>query len=185
MNRLALLLPLFLMACASPEIRVPASVPAPTQSVRIAYPSVEVREVSLPSYAALEEIFYQDESGTLTALPDLLWADDPTRAFTLGLTRSLAALTNANVAPEPWPFDDFPAARVDVRVEDLLALPSGQMRLSGQVFIAPLDGQRRGTSELFDLTVQMQAPVTSASVAAARSQLILDLAAFIAERGLR
>lgn len=187
MIRIAVLaLPLLaLAACGSPEVRVPTPEPAPIARQAIRYPSVEVREVSLPAYAALEEIFVQAPDGTLSPAGEQLWADDPTRAVTLDLTRALTRITGARVASEPWPFDAYPAARVDVRVSDLIADPAGGVRMTGQAFIAPLDGRGRDKALLFDLTAPASLPQTPAAIAAARSALISDLALLIATDGLR
>lgn len=172
-------------ACSEPELRVPTPPPAPAERIAVRYPSIEVREVSLPAYAALEEIFLREGQGRLAVAEDLLWADDPTRAITLGLTRALSDVTGSIVAPEPWPFDAYPSMRVDVRVEDLLAEPDGTIRLSGQAFVAPQDGTRGSRALLFDLTETAPVPVTPDGLAVARSRLIADLALLIAREGLR
>lgn len=174
-----------LAACASPEVRVAAPQPTSVERIAIRYPSVEVREVSLPSYAAVEDIFLRAPDGQLSSTPDLLWADDPTRAITLGLTRALAEVTGADVAPEPWPFDSFPSARVDVRIEDFIADTTGLVQLTGQAFIAPLDGRGQDRVLLIDLSRTAPQPADAAAIAAARSALVADLAVLIARSGLR
>ncbi len=53
-----------LAACGTPE-RFAVSLPEVTRTERIAFASVEVRDVSLPSYAAADEINVQAADGTL------------------------------------------------------------------------------------------------------------------------
>ena len=69
-------LTLLLAACGSAE-RFAVSTPPVTEKVRIAFSSVEVRDVSLPSYAAADEIHLQAADGTLKSSSDVLWADAP------------------------------------------------------------------------------------------------------------
>ncbi|MBC7178718.1 MAG: hypothetical protein H5U14_01275, partial [Roseovarius sp.] len=76
----ALLLLAALAACTSvPEQRL--TVPrAPVETKqRIAFASVALREVSLPGYAAGEDIYLSDALGVLRTQPGLFWADDPAR----------------------------------------------------------------------------------------------------------
>ena len=57
-KRLLAVLALALGACGGPEpVLLPTPAVAPQDRVRIAYASVELRDVSLPSYAAGEDIF--------------------------------------------------------------------------------------------------------------------------------
>ena len=111
--------------------------------MRIAFASVEVRDVSLPTYAAAEEISIQAEDGTLTSSTDVLWADTPERAIALELSRNLARLTDRRIASEPWPFEAFPDARLEVRFEDLLATTAGAFRTRGQYFVGVEEGRER------------------------------------------
>lgn len=96
-------------------------------------------EVTLPSYAAAEDIYMRAADGTISPM-GTLWADLPARSITLQLSRDLGAITGVTVAPEPWPFRAYAAAKVDVRIEELLATAEGVFRLSGQYFIAPEAG---------------------------------------------
>ena len=175
---------LVLSACGgTPELY---SVPSPVveKSVRIAFRSVEVRDVSLPTYAAADEIAVQDASGKLVTDSGTLWADSPERAVALALAGNLARLSGARVASEPWPFEAFPDARLDVRFESLLAGADGQFRARGQYFVGVTDG-RRERSGLFDLSVPFDQAGGPQAIATARGQLILDLSRFIARNGLR
>jgi uncharacterized lipoprotein YmbA len=177
-----LLLPL-LAACGSPD-RFAVVAPPVTEKTRIAFASVEVKDVSLPSYAAADEITIQAEDGTLTSSADVLWADAPERAIALELSRNLARLTDRRVASEPWPFEAFPDARLEVRFEELIATALGEFRTAGQYFVGVEDG-RRERSGLFELRVSFDPAGGPGAIAAARGQLILDLAEFIARDGLR
>lgn len=177
-------LSLTLIACSGEVMRVPVPTPAVSETVRSAYRGIEVLDVSLPTYASGEEIFTEDATGMLTGSSDMLWADDPTRATTLSLARSLAQITGARVAPEPWPFDQYPSARVDVRVEDMRAIGS-LFTLSGQYFVAPLEGRGRDTARLFSVTAPLPEAPSPRDFAAARSDTIAQLALLIARDGLR
>lgn len=189
MTRPLLFLPLIatLAACggADPTQRFAVPPVAPEERVSIGFSSIEVRDVALPSYAQSDEIFVEGLDGALTSSSELLWADDPGRAATLELARALALITDVPVAPEPWPFDPYPAARVEVRVEEFIARLSGEFRLSGQYFIAALDGSRRDRARLFSLSVPLPEEAGPAAIAAARSSAMSDLALQIARDGLR
>lgn len=171
-----------LAACGTPD-RFAVTAPAVTETTRIAFASVEVRDVSLPSYAAADEIAVQADDGTLTTSANVLWADAPERAIALELSRNLSRLTKRRIASEPWPFEAFPDARLEVRFSDLVATTSGEFRTSGQFFVAVEEGRER--SGLFELSVAYDPAGGPSAIAQARGQLILDLAEFIAREGLR
>jgi uncharacterized protein len=172
-----------LAACGTPE-RYAVTPPVVTEKLPIAFASVEVRDVSLPSYAAADEIHQLAANGTLISSSDALWADEPARAVALELSQNLTRLTGRRIASEPWPFEAFPDARLEVRFGELVASETGNFRASGQYFVAVPDG-RRERSGLFDLTVPFDPKGGPAALAAARGQIILDLARFIAREGLR
>ncbi|WP_112322767.1 PqiC family protein [Oceanibium sediminis] len=182
---LSLLLLTGLAACGGEPLRfaVPDTAP-PEQRVSIGYSSVELREVSLPTYAAGEEIALEQAPGVLSTSADRLWADDPARAVTLELSRSLLRITGAQIAPEPWPFEEFADARVEVRVEHMLAGADGQFRISGQYFVSPSERTGRARTRLFSLSVPMTG-TAPAAIAAARGQAVSQLAGLIARDGLR
>lgn len=179
-------LPLFLIlaACSGTALRYSVPVPEITETVSIRYGTVEVRDVSLPSYAAAEEIQIQRADGALVSSADVLWADAPEREVSLALSRNLAALTNARVANEPWPFDGFPDARVEVRIEDMLAVESGAFRLTGQYFVAPTSG-RGDRSDYFSIVMPYDPEGGIAAIGAARAAALLQLSETIARDGLR
>lgn len=153
-----------------------------TERVSIRYGSVEIRDVTLPTYAAGDEITLQGASGVLTSSTAVLWADAPERAIALELVRHLSTLTGARVASDPWPFEAFPDAALEIRFEQLLAGADGQFRATGQFFVAVEEGRER--SGLFDLSVPLPTEASPAAIATARGQIILDLAKFIARNGL-
>ena len=124
----------FLAACGAPDSIV-VQAPAITETVRIGFRSLEVKHVSLPSYAAADEIAQQSPDGSLIT-SKVLWADSPDRAIGLELSRNLARLTRARIASEPWPFEEDAAAALDVRFSDLVAGTDGNFRAAGQYFVA-------------------------------------------------
>jgi uncharacterized lipoprotein YmbA len=177
---------ILLAACGGdPAQRFAVPQVAPAESVRIGFSSIEVRDVTLPTYAQSEEISIEGLDGAITSSSSLLWADDPGRAATLELARALATITDVPVAAEPWPFEPYPAVRVEVRVEEFIASLAGEFRLSGQYFVAALDGSRRDRARLFDVSVPLVPEATPAQIAAARGQAMGDLAILIAREGLR
>ncbi|MCI2393264.1 ABC-type transport auxiliary lipoprotein family protein [Aliiroseovarius sediminis] len=175
---------LLLGACASQPDLYPVMAPTVAEKVRISFRAVEVRDISLPNYAAADEIAVQDANGKLVTKSDTLWADNPERAVGLELSRNLTRLTGARIASEPWPFESFPDARLELRFERLLAGADGQFRASGQYFVGVTDGGRE-RSGLFDLAVPFDPTGGPHAIASARGQVILDLAAYIARNGLR
>ncbi|MEO1139877.1 MAG: ABC-type transport auxiliary lipoprotein family protein [Pseudomonadota bacterium] len=173
-----------LVACGTMPDRYAVIPPDVTETVRISFRTVEIRDVSLPSFAAADEIAIQEADGKLVTDSDILWADAPERAVALELARNLARLSRARVAPEPWPFEALPDARVDIRFENLVARVEGQFRASGQYFVGAEDS-RRERSGLFDLAVSYDPEGGLPALARARGQVILDLATLIARDGLR
>lgn len=172
-----------LAACAGSPDSYVVPTPEVTQQQRIAFRSVEIRKISLPAYAASDEIARQGSDGRLTSEGSVLWADTPDRAISLELSRNLTRLTGARIAAEPWPFESFADARLELRFENLIAGEDGQFRAKGQYFVSAENGRDR--SGLFDLTVTFDPEGGPQAIAAARGQVILDLARFIARNGLR
>lgn len=180
----ATLVAVTLAGCAAAPDRYVVPSPAVTETQRIAFGAVEIREVSLPAYAASDEISQQEADGRVISAGDVLWADTPDRAVALELARHLSRLSGARVASGPWPFESFPDARLDLRFETLIAEATGTYRATGQYFVAVSDG-RRERSGLFDLAVAFDPAGGPQAIAAARGQIILDLAQFVAANGLR
>lgn len=185
-------IPFALAACTSTDAPLRYAAPSvkPAEKVRISYRTVEVREVTLPDYAALSEMAIQTAEGGISTTKSQLWADNPTRAVTLELTRNLAEATGATVASDPWPFETYPEARVFVRVEEILATHDNQFKLSGQYFVGPSEGEGKMRARIFRLSVPIvaentgEALVSALPIAAARAQIISDLALLIAKDGL-
>jgi uncharacterized lipoprotein YmbA len=175
---------LVLAACGTAPDRYAVTPPLVTEKLRIGFQAVEVKDVSLPSYAAADEMAMQNADGKLVTYGDALWADTPERAVALDLARNLAKMSGARVASEPWPFDAFADARLEVRFESLVAQADGQFRTTGQYFVGVSDG-RRERSGLFDLSVPFDPNGGPQAVAKARGQIILNLATEIAKTGLR
>ncbi len=184
---LAALAALALAGCElSPELsRYSAPRPEAGERVGIAFTTVMVREVSLPSYASVEEILVAQPDGRLQAFEETLWADSPPRAVTLGLTAALAEKTRARVAPEPWPFGPQPEAVVDVRMEEFVATAGGQFRAVGQVFVAPAAEDRAERARSFEIEVPFDPEGGFPAIARARSAAVTELADLIARRTLR
>ncbi|MEP2027727.1 MAG: ABC-type transport auxiliary lipoprotein family protein [Paracoccaceae bacterium] len=171
-----------LAACTSPTTFVRVAPTPVTERIAISYRSLEVRSVSLPTYAASEQIYGQDADGVLVSTGSVLWGDTPERAITFELSRTLAELTGARSAPEPWPFATRPQAQIDVRFEDLLAGANGVFRATGQYFVSSESGRER--SGLFRLNVPYDPAAGADAIAKARSGAIQDLAKLIAKQAL-
>ncbi|MGJ8546311.1 MAG: PqiC family protein [Sulfitobacter sp.] len=182
-KKLATLGLLSLLAACSASERFAAPAPVVDRNQRIGFASVEVRDVSLPSYAAADEIHVQSPDGKLSTESGALWADTPDRAVAMDVALALSRMSGARVAAEPWPLEAYPQARLELRFSDLVAGSDGQFRASGQYFVAVLDGGRE-RSGLFNLAVPFDPAGGPAAIVAARGQLMVDLARFIAKDGL-
>lgn len=144
-------LTLAVSACAANDARFLLEPTAATAPKSVSIKTIEVRGVSLPDYAAAAEIAQVGPDGALRNIPGSLWADDPVRAVTMALARSLDETTTAQAAAEPWPLEEPAEARVDVRVDRMLALGDGTFAFSGQFAIASPDGAVRERLEWFDI----------------------------------
>ncbi|MFK7765555.1 MAG: membrane integrity-associated transporter subunit PqiC [Roseobacter sp.] len=173
-----------LVACSSVSDRYLVTPPQATQNQRIAFRAVEIRDISLPAYAADDEIVLRAGDGRLESDGTQLWGDTPARAIALELSRHLAQISGARVASNPWPFEALPDARLDLRFENLIAGTDGIYRATGQFFVAVAENGRE-RSGLFDLSVAFDPETGPSAIATARGQLILDLAEEIARRALR
>jgi len=172
-----------LAACGAPPERFAAPLAPPGARVPVAVGTLEVRMVSLPSYARDEEIWIETAAGTLTADARRLWADDPARGLTQDLARQLAAMTGARVAAEPWPFADLPAARLELRLDTFVAGADGRFRIGGQYFLASESGTRDRTGP-FEISAPIAPESGVPGIAAARAQATRDLARFLARAAL-
>ena len=190
MNRFRLLtaLPLCaltLSACGdgSGTARYIIDPPAPAGQGADRLGPTELKEVSLPDYAAADEIAWQDEGGAVRASNKAIWADKPERAFTITLARAISEASGGSVVPEPWPFPAPPKHRLDVRVEQALAASDGQFRLKGRYFLSA-EGSGAGShhARTFDIAVPVDTG-DPASVSRATAQAIALLARQIAQIG--
>ncbi len=170
-----------LTACGESASRYLLDVPPPAQKVGVRVRTIEVRDVALPDYASASEIMAQDEAGALHPVPKAIWADDPVRGISLALARNLDVVSTTTAITEPWPLDQLPDARVDVRVERMVAQSDGQFRMSGQFAIASPNLIVRERIERFDILRPM-ADQSPAAVAQATSAALLTLSEQIAAK---
>lgn len=179
-----LALALGLTACAGPATQV--LIPPSTPSLRIkpAVSSIVVQDISLPRYAASDDLVVIDSNGVLQSLPNTIWADTPERGLTLDMARDLGKITGARVSTEPWPFSDTPQARVTIRVTRLLGQANGVLLFSGQYAVAPVDSGISDKSDFFDISVPM-AGKEPADLAQAVGKAMSQLAETIARRMAR
>lgn len=178
---MGLTLAVLLTACSGTQTRI--ATPAVTSDLQLNafVGSALVQTVSLPAYAAAEELAVETAPGVITSTGDLLWADDPERAVTLRLASHLDQILTATVGPDPWPFPGLPDVGIDVRVTDMLAQADGTYRLAGTYFVGGDGIDFRNTSSAFDIVIPL-ADAEAATVAQAQAAAILTLAEDIARR---
>ena len=170
-----------LAACAAPANRL-ALQPLPSQlELRPLVSSVMVRSVSLPSYAAAEELAVQGATGLIETNEDVLWADAPERAVTLVITDTLGDILNTDVGPDPWPFAGLADVAVDIRVTQMIAGSDGMFRLTGQYFVGG-DGINFPNSTHRFAMAQPMADQSLGSIAAAQAAALLALSEDIARK---
>ena len=90
-----------LAACSGNASRLDMSQIQSELTLRAAIGSAMVRTVSLPTYAAAEELSIETPEGLIESNAGILWADDPSRAVTLMLARNLGDILNAKIGPDP------------------------------------------------------------------------------------
>jgi uncharacterized lipoprotein YmbA len=176
MRALAVVMALPLAACGSADsARYLIDAPAPTVAeTRVSVRSVELRDVSLPSHASGAEILVREEGGALRPLGDAVWADDPERAVTGTLAQLLDDGSTATVSAEPWPLLDGPSARLDVRIDKMLASVSGVFEITGQAAVSAVDGRPRERVERFAISVPI-AEISAAAVTEAQGRALVAL----------
>ncbi len=170
-----------LAACSGTLTRVAYPTAQSTLELRAFVGSALVQTVSLPAYAAAEELAIETAPGVITSTGDLLWADDPARAVTLEIARHLDDILTATVGPDPWPFPGLPDVGIDIRVSDMIARADGNFHLVGTYFVGGDGIDFRNTSSSFNIRIPL-ASVEAGAVAAAQSQAILQLSEDIARK---
>ena len=83
--------------------------------------TAELKDLSLPEYAAAGEVSWQTADGAVRSNTKELWADNPQRAVTQSLARAISDVSGATVIAEPWPLAEPPRRKIEVRVEQALA----------------------------------------------------------------
>ena len=169
-----------LAACSSaPALRLDMSQPQSTLKLRAAVSSAIIRTVSLPTYAAAEELAYETPDGLITTADTVLWADDPARAITLTLARHMDGILSADVGPEPWPFVGLPDVAIDVRITRMVAGADGIFDLEGQYYLGGdgIDYPNRTKAFAINKALPVAGP---AGIASAQASAILTLSEDIA-----
>lgn len=172
-----------LISCGDTNARFPiaSGAAAVGPEARVAVRTIEVRNVSLPTYAAASEIVVEQEGGALFVVPKAIWADDPVRGVTGALARTLDLRSTASVASEPWPLAEPADVRLEVRIDRMIAKADGLFELSGQFAISAPDGAMRESVERFTVTAPV-ADYSPAAVAQATGVAINSLADVILEK---
>ncbi|WP_102224331.1 PqiC family protein [Acidimangrovimonas sediminis] len=153
--------------------------PAAARSMPDRLGRVEVQKVNLPQYASAPEIATQQAGGTLKGAKNDLWADTPSDAITRILADQISQLSGATALAEPWPLNDGPDRRLQVRIGQIFAGSDGQLHLSGRYFVIPAGAVGRGRVRNFDISVPL-AGTGAADVAKAQAAALHQLAVRIA-----
>ena len=98
-----------LAACGGSKTQVLVDAPAPALRLSPLVSSIEIKEVSLPRYAASDAVVLVN-GGVVNEVSGNIWADDPERSVTQALARNIGIITGARVFAEPWPFAGQPGA---------------------------------------------------------------------------
>jgi len=179
LSRLMVLACAGLAACTPLADRIALNPVSSSLELRPLVGSAMIRTISLPTYAAAEEIAVETTNGLIVVNEDVLWADEPERAVTLILTRTLGDILNTDVGPDPWPFVGLPDVSVDIRVERMLGSLDGTFELNGQFFVASEAISFRDSTHSFEITEPL-VDTTVAGISAAQSAALLKLAEQIA-----
>lgn len=170
-----------LAACSGPASRLEMAPAQSDLSLRASVGSAMVRTVSLPTYAAAEELSIETAEGLITSKSDILWADDPARAVTLALTRNIGAVTGTKIGPDPWPFVGLPDVAIDVRVTRMVAGADGVFDLEGQFYVGGDGIDYPNSINAFAISAPMT-DTTPAAIARAQAQALLTLSEQISRK---
>ncbi|WP_435256532.1 PqiC family protein [Thioclava sp. FR2] len=166
-----------LAACGGNENLYLIGTESGASEVRVSTRSIEVKEVTLPAYAAASEIAFQTEDGALKTVKGALWAEEPRAAVTRIIAERLDIDTTANAAAEPWPLLDGPDTTVTVRIDRMVARADQQFELSGQFATSSMNGRDRLRRFTILQPISDSAPGTIATATgAALAQLARDIA---------
>lgn len=180
MYRLLPLVLVLLAACGSngPRYLLDRAPVDEAAKTRVKAGTLEVMDVSLPTYAEDAEIMVEDGNGALSPVKNALWADDPGRAITQLLVDQIGRTSTATTAAEPWPLESPPQAAVHVRVSEMVASASGNFDLRGQFAISSYGYVVRERIEPFAVSVSL-ADTKPGTIAAASSAALRELSAVI------
>ena len=180
LRRLILVAVTTLVACSPPLQRLPLAPVTSQLELRPLVGSVMIRPVTLPTYAAAEEIAFEGPGGLISTNDDILWADDPTRAVSLALIRNLKDILDINVGPDPWPFLNLPDVTVEVQVERMIAGSDGIFYLTGQFFVGGDAIDFRDSTHDFNINQTITDQGLN-SITTAQAQALLTLSEEIAQ----
>ena len=168
-------------ACSNGEKTARYLIDPPETGIRVPdrLGTAELKDVSLPEYASGGEVSWQSKDGSVRSNTKKVWADNPQRAFTLTLARTISDMSGATVIAEPWPLSEPPRRTLEVRVEKALAQADGIYRLSGRYFVGDSAAGGANQARSFDISVPL-AGDGPAEIARAQSQAITQLARQIA-----
>ena len=152
---------------------------ASVTTVKTGARTISITTVNLPTYAKESGIFIQNAAGAIVAITKADWADDTERAMRLFLVRSLADISGAQVASDPWPLGGVPEAEVRIDVEQMLVDSSNTMRLSGQFSIRRDRAESRSRIRQFNITSKAKSN-RAADVVAAHGEAWQELAKVLA-----
>lgn len=168
-------------ACSSSTARLDMAHMTSDVRLRSAVNTAIIRTVSLPTYAAAEELAIETADGLIISNEEVLWADDPARALTLTLAHNIGDITRAKVGPDPWPFVGLPDVAIDVRITRMIAGADGVFDLEGQFFVGGDGIDFNDTTNSFAIKVPYDTP-TPAIIADAQARAILALSERIARK---
>lgn len=134
-----------------------------------------MREIGLPLYARRVQIAAQDQSGAITADDQHRWAEEPPRAATRLVARSLAALREGAVYADPWPQGAAPDFIVTTEVDRFLGALGGEVTLEGQLTVARAGERASAVTGPFTISVSTEGE-NHAALAAAYGAALAELA---------